>query len=206
MEGGRFFRLSSNSEERMQKGQRISVVGTTGSGKTTVARQISNCLKLPFIELDALYWDKNWTGVSDQIFRERVISATKTEHWVIDGNYSRIRSLVWERADTVLYLDYSFGRTFWQLFTRTIKRSIQQEELWHGNREDLRRSFFSSDSIMLWMIKTYARRRKQYAMLMQQPQYVHLYFVQLKTPRMTREWLTSLHQSQIEKHKSRDPS
>jgi adenylate kinase family enzyme len=173
-------------------GQRISVVGTTGSGKTTVARQISSRLKLPFTELDALYWDENWTGVSEPVFRERVISAVKAEQWVIDGNYSRIRSLVWDRADTVVYLDYSFLRTFWQLFRRTIKRSIQQEALWHGNREDLRRSFFSSDSIMLWMLKSYKRRRKQYAMLMKQPEYVHLCFVQLKSPRMTREWLSSL--------------
>ena len=177
----------------MQKiGQRISVVGTTGSGKTTVARQISSLLKLPYIELDALYWDENWKGVSDPVFRERVISAVKAEQWVIDGNYSRIRSLVWERADTVVYLDYSFWRTFWQLFTRTIKRSIQQKELWHGNREDLRRSFFSSDSIMLWMLKSYKRRRKQYAILMQQPENVHLCFVQLKTPRTTKAWLSSL--------------
>jgi adenylate kinase family enzyme len=173
-------------------GQRISVVGTTGSGKTTVARQISSRLKLPYIELDALYWDENWTGVSDQVFRERVIAAVQAEQWVIDGNYSRIRSLVWERADTVVYLDYSFWRTFWQLFMRTIKRSIRQEELWHANREDLLRSFFSSDSIMFWMIRTYSRRRQQYAMLMHQPEYIHLYFVQLKTPRMTREWLSSL--------------
>ena len=153
-------------------GQRISVVGTTGSGKTTVAREISSRLKLPFIELDALYWDENWTGVSEPVFQERVISVTKAEHWVIDGNYSRIRSLVWERADTVVCLDYSFWRMFWQLFRRTIKRSIQQQEL--------------------WMLKSYIRRRKQYAMLMQQPEYVHLCFVQLKTPRMTREWLSSL--------------
>lgn len=94
-------------------GQRISVVGITGSGKTIVAREVSNHLKLPYIELDALYWEANWTGVSDQVFRERTISATKAERWVIDGNYSRIRSLIWERADTVLYLDYSFWRTFW---------------------------------------------------------------------------------------------
>jgi len=182
-----------NREKQMQNDkQRISVVGTTGSGKTTVARQISCRLKLPFIELDALYWGENWTGVSDLVFRERVKSAVRAEQWVIDGNYSRIRSLIWERADTVVYLDYSFCRTFWQLFIRTIKRSIQQESLWHGNREDLRRSFFSSDSIMLWMIKTYKRRRKQYAMLIQQPEYIHLCFVQLKSPRMTRAWLSNL--------------
>ena len=173
-------------------GQRISVVGTTGSGKTTVARKISSRLKLPYIELDALYWDENWSGVSDQIFRDRVITATKAENWVIDGNYSRVRYLVWERADTVVYLDYSFWRTFWQLFARTIKRSIHQEELWNGNREDLRKSFFSEDSIMIWMIRTYARRRKQYAKLIKQPQNAHLSIVHLETPRKTSAWLSTM--------------
>lgn len=172
--------------------RRISVVGTTGSGKTTVAREISKRLQLPHIELDALYWDENWTGVSDQVFRDRVIRAINAERWVIDGNYSRVRNLVWERADTVVYLNYSFWRTFWQLFMRTIKRSIQQEELWNGNREDLGKSFFSKDSIMLWMIRTHGRRRKQYAQLIQQPENAHLRIVQLKTPQMTDEWLSSI--------------
>ncbi len=173
-------------------GQRISVVGTTGSGKTTIAREISGRLKLPYVELDALYWDENWTGVSDQIFRGRVITATKATEWVIDGNYSRVRDLVWERANTVVYLDYSFWRTFWQLFSRTVKRSRRQEELWQGNREDMRKSFFSKDSILLWMIRTYARRRRQYAKLMQKSENAHLCFVQLKTPQMTTAWLSSL--------------
>jgi adenylate kinase family enzyme len=102
----------NHKKQTQNYGQRISVVGTTGSGKTTVARQISGCLKLPYIELDALYWDENWTGVSDPIFRERFISAVRAEQWVIDGNYSRIRSLVWDRADTVVYLVHERSRYF----------------------------------------------------------------------------------------------
>jgi hypothetical protein len=111
---------------------------------------------------DALYWDANWTGVPEPVFRERVIGAIMAEQWVIDGNYSLVRNLVWERANTVVYLDYSFGRIFWQLFNRTLKRSIHKEALWNGNQEDLRKSFFSKDSIMVWMIRTYGRRQEQY--------------------------------------------
>ncbi len=171
-------------------GHRISVVGTTGSGKTTLALEISKRLELPFIELDALYWDENWTGVSDPVFRDRVIEAINADRWVIDGNYSRVRPLVWKRADTVIYLDYSFWRTFWQLLTRTIHRSIQQEALWHGNRENLWKSLFSKDLIILWMLQTYGRRRKQYAALIRQPENAHLCIVQLKTPSMKDEWLS----------------
>ena len=69
-------------------GQRISVVGSTGTGKTTVAREISIRLTLPHIELDALYWGNNWTGVPDDVFRTRVTDAIRAERWVVDGNYS----------------------------------------------------------------------------------------------------------------------
>ena len=173
-------------------GARISVVGTTGSGKTTVAKEISKNLLLPYVELDALYWDENWTGVSDEIFRDRVKDAVKADQWVIDGNYSRVRYLVWERAETVVYLDYSFTRTFWQPIKRTVRRSITKEELWSNNQESLRKSIFSHDSIMLWMIKTYYRRRKQYAKLINQPEYAHLQIVHLRSPKTMNEWISNI--------------
>lgn len=53
-------------------GQRISVVGTSGSGKTTLARQISQRLSIPHVELDALHWEPNWTEAPLDIFRKRV--------------------------------------------------------------------------------------------------------------------------------------
>lgn len=173
-------------------GQRISVVGTTGSGKTTTAREIAKRLNLPHVELDALYWAENWTPVPEEEFQARVRAAIAEEAWVIDGNYSRIRNLVWVRAETVVYLDYSFGRVFWQLLSRTLRRSFGKEELWHGNRETIQNSIFSRDSIMYWMLSTYHRRRRQYAARFQQPEFAHLRVVHLKSPKETNAWLNSL--------------
>jgi len=178
--------------QNQPRGQRISVVGTTGSGKTTTAREISKRLQLPHVELDALYWAENWTGVPEEEFQARVRAAAAGERWVIDGNYSRIRHLVWGRAETVVFLDYGFLRVFWQLFQRTIHRSIRREELWSGNREEFRKSFFSRESILLWMLQSYHRRRRQYPGLFQKPEYAHLHVVHLKTPKMRDEWLASL--------------
>lgn len=168
------------------------MVGTTGCGKTSLAQEISKRLQFPHIELDALYWGENWTGVPDHVFRERVTAAIVGENWVVDGNYSRVRSLVWDQADTVVYLDYTFWRVFWQLIRRTIQRSLKREVLWNGNREDLWKSFFSRDSILLWMLQTYHRRRKNYAELFQQPEYAHLCLVHLRTPQLRDEWLLNL--------------
>ena len=173
-------------------GQRISIVGTTGSGKTTLARQVAQRLQVRHIELDALHWEPNWTAASDQVFRDRVTAALSGDRWVVDGNYSKVRDIVWRRADTVVFLDYSFWLVLRRLLQRTFRRALQQEELWNGNRENLRKSFFSQESILLWMLKTHQQKRKKYPVLFQQSEYAHLSIIHLQSPKMADEWLSSL--------------
>ncbi|MBM0740061.1 AAA family ATPase [Phormidium sp. CLA17] len=173
-------------------GKRISVVGTTGSGKTTLAQQVAQHFQIPYIELDALYWEPNWTAPPPQVFRDRVTEALSRDCWVVDGNYSAVRNIVWSRAETIVFLDYSFWLIMGRLLRRTLRRSLKQEELWNGNREDIRKSFFSQESILLWMLQTYQRNRKKYPVLFQQQEYAHLSVVHLQSPQITNEWLSSL--------------
>ena len=77
--------------------RRIVVVGTTGSGKTTVARKLSRRLGIPHVELDALHWEPKWTPAATDVFRQRVAEALKGDAWVVDGNYSKARDLIWPR-------------------------------------------------------------------------------------------------------------
>ena len=79
-----------------------------------------------------------------------------------------------------------------QLLQRTLKRSLSQEELWSGNRESLRKSFLSQDSILLWMLRTYAKNRKKYPALLNQPEYLHLSVVHLRSRKDTNAWLVNL--------------
>ena len=173
-------------------GQRISIVGTSGSGKTTLARQVAQQLQIPHIELDELHWEPNWTEASDQVFRDRIAAALKGDRWVVDGNYSKVRPIIWNKADTVVFLDYPFWVVMSQLLQRTLKRSLSQEELWSGNRESLRKSFLSQDSILLWMLRTYAKNRKKYPALLNQPEYLHLSVVHLRSRKDTNAWLVNL--------------
>jgi hypothetical protein len=83
---------------------RISVVGTSGSGKTAVASEIARRLKIPHVELDALHWRKGWQEAPAHEFRQQVDNATRADTWVADGNYHQVRDIVWRRATFVVWL------------------------------------------------------------------------------------------------------
>jgi adenylate kinase family enzyme len=179
-------------EVRPEVGDRIHVIGTCGSGKTTTARALAERLGLECVELDALSWGPNWTAIPDGEFRAGVARASSGDRWVIDGNYSKSRDLVWGRADTVVWLDYRFPRVFLQLLRRTFRRTFRREILWHGNREHLRTAFFSRESILLWAIKTHWRRQREVPEWLAQAEHRHLRVVRLRSPRETTEWLSGI--------------
>lgn len=171
--------------------QRISVVGTSGSGKTTLARQISQRLAIPHVELDALHHEPNWTEAPIDVFRHRVEHSLSGDRWVVDGNYSKVRDIVWSRADTVVWLNYPLPVIMGRVVRRTFRRVVTQEELWNGNRETWQ-MMFSRDSIILWALTTYRKKREQYPILFQQPEYAHLKVVHLHSPQATNAWLKDL--------------
>jgi len=173
--------------------ERIIVVGTTGSGKTTLAGQIANKLGYPHIEQDGLNWGPEWTERPNDEFRRLVDEATQGERWVIDGNYSRSRDIIWPRADTVVWLDYPLPLVLWRLWWRIWRRTLRREELWSGNRERLYTHFFTRDSLFLWALKTYRRRRREYPEQLAKPEHAHLQLVHLKRPGETDKWLESIH-------------
>lgn len=127
---------------------RIIIIGTSGSGKTTFAKALASTLGIPHVELDAIHWAANWTQVPDDEMRLRVSEATASPRWIMDGNYGQVRDIVWGQADTLIWLKYSFPTIFFRAFKRTIKRVLTQEELWHRNREHWKMAFFSRESVL----------------------------------------------------------
>src|SRR5215208_2541577 len=106
---------------------RVVVIGTTSSGKSTLASRLAARLEMDFIELDALYWEPNWQEAPLEIFRARVEKALHAERWVVAGNYHVVRDLVWTNAEVIIWLDYSLWRIFWQLTRRTFARWWSRE-------------------------------------------------------------------------------
>jgi len=143
-------------------GLRIAIVGTSGAGKTSLARRLSGRLDIPHVELDAIHWGPRWEPTAEEPFREAVREATSPLSWIIDGNYEAVREIVWERATHLIWLDYPLRTVFRRLFLRTLRRGFRQEELYNGNRESLRTAFFERESVLLWALQSHPRYAREY--------------------------------------------
>ena len=170
--------------ERLSQIERINVIGTSGSGKSTFGRRLADSLGLPFVEMDAVYWRPNWGQPTDDEFIPQIAQIAARPRWVLDGNYSRTTPAKWERAQLVVWLDMSLTRTIYRVTSRCIKRSFSGEEVWPGtgNRETLRKSFLSRKSVILWALTNFHRNRRRYAEWFAANEYPHLAFVRLRSP------------------------
>jgi adenylate kinase family enzyme len=162
--------------------RRVAVIGTSCSGKTTFAAALAASQKAPHIELDALHWRPNWVEAPLAAFRADVAAAVAGERWVCDGNYGKVRDLVWGRATAVIWLNYPFPTVLWRALYRTMRRALLREELFSGNRESLKMAFLSRDSILLWVVTTHRRRLDEYPQLFARPEFAHLQVLQLERP------------------------
>lgn len=161
--------------------KRINVVGTSGSGKSTFAQRLAERMQVPYVELDELNWQPNWTEAVDEVLFSRLEDALQGDAWVLDGNYKKTIPVKWRRVEMIVWLDMPFWLTFYQVLVRTFRRSLRNEELWAGNRESLSKAFFSRDSILLWSLSTYRENRRKYLQLMASNDYPHIQFVQIRS-------------------------
>lgn len=180
------------SSKLQAPGQRIAVVGVTASGKTTTAAHLARILHIPHVELDALHWQPGWQPLDLEPFRALVAEAVARSAWVTDGNYSKVHDLILERADTLVWLDYSLLVIFYHLTYRTLKRIYTKEVLWNTNRETWRGAFFSRDSLFVWAIQSYPKLKERYARLHENPRYANIQIIRLRSPRQTNAWLAWL--------------
>jgi adenylate kinase family enzyme len=143
--------------------KRVVVFGTTGSGKSRLAEQLAARHGLRVVELDALYWGKDWQAAPLELFRHRVECEIKDGDWIVVGIYGQVRDLTWTAADTLIWLDLPLPLVMWRLLKRTLRRVWTREDLWGtGNRESFIRTFFSRQSILLWALQTHARNRRRF--------------------------------------------
>ena len=144
--------------------RRLAIIATASScGKTTLGRDLARRLDVPFVELDALNHGPGWTEATDEELRAKVEPLVAQEAWVIDGGYwGKLGDLVLRNADLVVWLDLPVRVWLPRLVRRTVRRIARREELWNGNRETLRNTFFSRDSLIWYALRNHPRHRHSY--------------------------------------------
>jgi adenylate kinase family enzyme len=144
--------------------RRVSVTASaSGSGKTTVGKQLAERLGVPFVELDSLVHGPNWTEISDEGLRELLEPIVGGEGWVIDGGYRhKIGDFVIAQADTIVWIDLPIHVWLPRLLRRTLRRMCGQELLWNDNKETLRGAFWGRDSLFGYALRAHFDRRQRY--------------------------------------------
>lgn len=168
---------------------RVVVVGTSCSGKTTFARRLARILDTPYLELDTLYWGPKWVPRPE--FQQEALAATQQPRWVIDGNYSGVRDIIWRRCTAIVWLDYSFARVFSRALRRTLRRVVMGERLYGGNRETIGGALFDVEAPLWLVARTHGRRRHEFPELLRRPEYGHATVIQLHTPAAAAKFLGS---------------
>jgi adenylate kinase family enzyme len=171
--------------------RRILILGRTGSGKTTLARELASAIGVPHVELDALYFGPDFSTAPLSVLRERTGAAIVGDRWVTDGNKGAVRDLVWPRADTVIWLDYPFAVSLWRLGKRAVWRAsaLKAQAAEKSGKAGLPRQLLSAATGVLTALRSHKGQRREYPKLFAEQQNQHLAVVRLRSPRATRHWL-----------------
>ncbi len=167
-------------------------MGATGSGKTTLAKSIAERLDLPYLGLDSIAHLPDWGEIATEPFREAVGDIAEQDGWVIDGNYPRVRDIVWARADTVVFTDPPRWKVMGRLVPRTVRRVVTRQKLWNGNVEGWRNLVSRKENLLVWSWTTHPEMRDLYDQAMQNPDFRHLSFHRLRSSRAVSRFLTDL--------------
>ncbi len=153
-------------------------------------------LGAPHVELDAIHHLADWDPIDPDEFLARVAEVTAADSWVVDGNYRAVvvDGPVWQRADTVVWLDLPRRTVMAQVTRRTLRRIIRREVLWNGNREPLRNLYAwdPNESIIRWAWTQHAKYRERFGSAMASPSLGHIDFIRLRSHDEAERWLADV--------------
>ena len=118
---------------------KIHIIGCSGSGKTYLAKALSEKYNVPHFDLDDIQWNNNADGYGVKMPIEKRTSLLndilKNESWIIEGVYYAWVGKCFEDADKIYVLDIPKRVYKYRIIKHTIKRKLGLEK---GKRETLK--------------------------------------------------------------------
>lgn len=84
--------------------KRILIIGSSGSGKTFLARILGRLLDLPVYHLDAYYWKAGWQTAQPEEWEQILNKLLSQDEWILDGNYGHTLEKRIFFCDSIIYL------------------------------------------------------------------------------------------------------
>jgi adenylate kinase family enzyme len=167
---------------------RIQLIGCGGAGKTTLGRALAQALRLPFTDLDDLYWEPGWREVGHDELARRVTPVLARDAWVIAGNYTRTTErVVWPRVTQLVVLDLPLPMLLLRLARRSARRAFTGEPCCNGNRESFIHTL-GRDAPLRYTLRVWKDRHARYPTLAADPRLAHAQVLHLKSEREIADW------------------
>jgi adenylate kinase family enzyme len=169
--------------------RRFLVTGTSGAGKTTLARLIGAAVGVPTVEIDSLHHGPGWTVLPT--FVAEVTRFADGPAWTIEWQYHAVKPLLLRRADVLVWLDHGRWTVMSRVVRRTVIRRLRRQELWNGNVEPPLWTFWTDrDHIVRWAWRTYAKRSAESRAVADAPDGAGPVVVRLAGQRQVDAWLS----------------
>ena len=121
---------------------RIAIIGAPGTGKTTLANNLSEIYGILATHIDGIHHLPNW-NLRDKEERDRMIlEIVAQEKWIIDGTYRSTLRHRLEKADFIIWLDFSSIDQIKGIMQRYLKnKGVEKPEI-PGCKEKMDKEFF----------------------------------------------------------------
>lgn len=108
---------------------RIWILGTSGSGKTFLAKKISNVLRIKHYDLDNIFWLRKYDKKRNEEDRiKKLNKICKTKKWIIEGVFTSWVGNAIKKSDLVIWLDVRPSIMIWRIINRFIRRKSKHKE------------------------------------------------------------------------------
>jgi adenylate kinase family enzyme len=105
---------------------RVAILGSGGSGKSHLARQLGRLLDAPVTHLDTVFYDEEWNALPPEKFQAAQRALVAAPRWVIDGNYNSSLHVRLQACDTVVMMDVPTWAALWGVLSRQVRHGVGQ--------------------------------------------------------------------------------